>query len=79
MRKGTSKDTDFLGYRIDAVKAAKDLHYGDDVVKAINEAKSIGEIERIMRSARLRQSGGEKRTERWQYDGTGNGVQFGKR
>lgn len=35
-----------------AVKAAKDLFYGDDVVESIEKASSVGEIEHIMVSAR---------------------------
>lgn len=35
-----------------AVKAAKDLFYGDDVVNAIENATTVGEIEHIMVSAR---------------------------
>lgn len=35
-----------------AVKAAKDLFYGDDVVDAIENATTVGEIEHIMVSAR---------------------------
>ena len=35
-----------------AIKAAKDLFYGDDVVESIEKASSIGEIEHIMVSAR---------------------------
>lgn len=40
------------GYRGEAIKAAKDLGYGEQVVRKIREAKSEAEIERIMFSAR---------------------------
>ena len=35
-----------------AVKAAKDLFYGDDVVKALENATTVGEIDHIMVTAR---------------------------
>ena len=37
-----------------AVKAAKDLFYGDDVINSIENATTVGEIEHIMVSARRR-------------------------
>ena len=46
------KDSSY-NYKIAAVDAAKDLGYGDDVVAKIWVAKTDGEVERIMRSARL--------------------------
>lgn len=39
----------FLG---EAIKAAKDLRYGDEVVRKIRKAKSSCEISRIMATAR---------------------------
>ena len=35
-----------------AVKAAKDLFYGDDVVEALENATTVGEIDHIMVTAR---------------------------
>ena len=64
-------DTRLEGYRIDALKAAKDLKYGKDVIKAIESAGAIGEIERIMRAARLKESD-VSRIQRRQFDGTGS-------
>lgn len=43
-----------INYRNHAMKAAKELGYGLDVVKDIKVAKSNVEIERIMISARKR-------------------------
>lgn len=68
-------DTDFSRYRLDAAKAAKDLIYGDEIVAEIKAAKTIGEIERIMRAARLERSD-EKRISRRQFDGTSGGKYF---
>lgn len=39
-------------YRKDAIKAAKDFYYGDEVIKQLKAAKSETEIERIMINAR---------------------------
>lgn len=44
-------------YRNDAIRAALDFNYGDDVIKKIKDAKSDNEIERIMRNARKRKWG----------------------
>ena len=41
-------------YKIQAVKAAKDLGYGNEVIKRIKAAKTDNEIERIMREARTK-------------------------
>ena len=41
-------------YRSNAIRAAKDLLYGDDIINQITAAKSDAEIERIMYSARNR-------------------------
>jgi len=43
---------DFQYTKIRAITAAKDLHYDEDVIKELRAAKSEGEIERIMRTAR---------------------------
>lgn len=43
-----------------AVKAAKDLYYGDDVVDALEKAKTIGEIDIIMVTARKKKRPGYK-------------------
>ena len=43
---------DELCYRKNAIRAAKDLKYGEDVVKRIEQAKTDSEIQRIMTSAR---------------------------
>lgn len=40
------------GYRHDALVAAKDLRYGEQVIKAIREAKTEAEIIQIMCRAR---------------------------
>lgn len=39
-------------YQSQAIDAAKDLCYGPNVIKRLVEAKTSGEIERIMRDAR---------------------------
>ena len=39
-------------YRDNAIKAAKDLKYGKDVIERIKTAKTEAEIERIMINAR---------------------------
>ena len=39
-------------YKIQAIKAAKDLLYGDKVIEKIKKAKTEGESDRIMRAAR---------------------------
>ena len=41
-----------LKYRKDAITAAKDLGYGNDIVKQINQAENEMQIDNIMRSAR---------------------------
>lgn len=46
------KDDDFPTFRKQSVKIAKDFSYGKDVVSAIEKAKSVGEINRILRTAR---------------------------
>ena len=44
----------FMAYKHEALKAAHDLCYGDRVINKIKNAKSIGEISRIMATARQR-------------------------
>ena len=39
-------------YRSDSIKAAKDLGYGEQVIKRLRAAKTEGEICRIMTNAR---------------------------
>lgn len=46
---------EMYNYKRKAIKVAKDFRYGDIVVNAINNAKTISEISRIMRKARLTQ------------------------
>lgn len=48
-------DYDFKEYKKDAVKAAKDLKYGNSAVKKIKEAKNEAEIQRIMITERHKQ------------------------
>lgn len=45
-------ESEFKLYKKQALKAAKDLFYGKDVIRRINDATTISEIDRIMRSAR---------------------------
>lgn len=42
---------EMYNYKRKAMKIAKDFRYGDIVVNAINDAKTISEISRIMRDA----------------------------
>ena len=44
-------------YQREARKAAKDLGYGKKVIERINEAKTEGEIQRIMIKARKEKFG----------------------
>lgn len=44
-------------YKPSAIRAAKDLGYGDEVVRKIRAAKTDDEIERIMVSARHKKFG----------------------
>lgn len=44
-------------YRPHAIEAAKDLYYGEDVINKIKAAKTVGEIERIMKTARHKNFG----------------------
>lgn len=47
-----SRSNHGVHYKAEAIKAAKDLRYGDEVVRKIRKAKSSGEISRIMATAR---------------------------
>lgn len=44
---------EMYNYKRKAIKVAKDFKYGEIVVNAINNAKTISEISWIMRDARL--------------------------
>lgn len=39
-------------FRRDAIKAAKDFNYGDEVISKPKAAKTVAEMDRIMRTAR---------------------------
>lgn len=39
-------------FRREAIKAAKDFNYGDEVIQNLKDAKTIAEMDRIMRTAR---------------------------
>lgn len=43
---------DFQAYKQQAIRAAKELYYGQNTVNRVKEAKSASEIERIMNRAR---------------------------
>lgn len=42
----------FKEFKKQAIKAAKDLLYGNEVVKQLEAAKTISEMDRIMKTAR---------------------------
>ena len=48
-------DEEFKTYKKDAVKAAEELRYGDNVVNRIKAAKTEAEIQRVMVTARHKQ------------------------
>lgn len=52
LRDKESKSNRGVHYKAEAVKAAKDLRYGDEVVRKIRKPKSSCEISRIMATAR---------------------------
>lgn len=52
MKNEESRNNHGIHYRAEAIKAAKDLRYGDEVVRKIRKAKSSSEISRIMATAR---------------------------
>lgn len=43
-----------ITYRQEAIKAAKELYYGKEIIKQLKAAKNDNEISRIMRTARER-------------------------
>lgn len=45
-------ESEVKAFKNQAVKAAKDLLYGDEVVKQLEAAKTIAEMDRIMKTAR---------------------------
>lgn len=51
-RKRTENEA-YLYYQYRAVRAAKDLLYGRDVIEQLKNAKTTNEIGRIMKTARL--------------------------
>lgn len=52
LRDKESKSNRGVHYKAEAIKAAKDLRYGDEVVRKIRKAKSSCEVSRIMATAR---------------------------
>lgn len=52
--KGPTQDVSFKVIKDDAIRAAIELCYGDDVERELKAAKTVGEINRIMKSARDR-------------------------
>lgn len=50
-------------YKKNAIEAAKDLEYGDEVIKAINEAEVMDDISAIMEKARLQKFSKEGNTD----------------
>ena len=53
-RKMEESSYNYIG---NAIKAAEDFHYGDEVIKAINNARSDAEVARIMQEARRKKFG----------------------
>ena len=52
-----SIENDYFGektYKSSAIRAAKELGYGDDIIKRLKAAKSSSEIECVMVGNRLR-------------------------
>ena len=45
-------DDSFSNYKKQALKAAKDLHYPEDVIKKIKSCTSFGQISIVMTTAR---------------------------
>lgn len=45
-------EEDAKTFRRQAIKAAKDLDYGEEVVLSLKAAKTVGEMDRIMKTAR---------------------------
>ena len=52
-KKKKTENEAYLYYQRFAVRAAKDLLYGRDVIKQLQNAKTTNEIGRIMKTARL--------------------------
>ena len=45
-------DREFIAFKRNAIKAAKDLLYGEKVIRQIETATTISEIDKIMRNTR---------------------------
>ena len=52
-KKKKTESEAYLHYQYRAVRAAKDLLYGRDVIEQLQNAKTTNEIGRIMKTARL--------------------------
>lgn len=52
-----TRDREVIQNKNNAIHAAQDLGYGDEVIKKLRQAKTDGEIGRIMRKARLEKFG----------------------
>lgn len=52
-KKKKTESEAYLYYQHRAVRAAKDLLYGRDVIEQLQNAKTTNEIGRIMKTARL--------------------------
>lgn len=52
-KKSNYETDDLRQYRKEALKAARDLCYGEEVQRRIKNAKTSAEISRIMKSARM--------------------------
>lgn len=52
-----ARDREVIQNKNNAIHAAQDLGYGDEVVKKLRQAKTDVEIVRIMRKARLEKFG----------------------
>ena len=48
----TEAEKEFRQYKRKAIKAAKELGYGDEVIKQIGDSKTSDDICRIMKNAR---------------------------
>ena len=47
----------FKAYKSEAIKAAKDLGYGTEILEKLENAKTDGEIQRLMIAARHKKFG----------------------
>jgi hypothetical protein len=45
-------EQDVKQFKRQAIKAAKDFNYGDEVISKLKAAKTVAEMDRIMRTAR---------------------------